>query len=300
MGCYTGIVLFIIPASPVYPDSQRSYPQFCKDLRPGWPEKRSGTLHGTDPHRSETERCRQINESGRYPYVSTPIYGMGKNKMGAFLQRRAERRGLPHRPGRSSGIKCGTVHVPDLPPGHGILLGANPQWEPSLLLMGAWIALNTASPRDARESSLSRILQGRTADKVLFGRCLGILRRAFEREAKRCQRSWNGLLKIQAGLCARDGNLRIECLPYQSAGRGYIDRTVSGALMATTNMQMQTFVTQADENTEGFDGYNGDLTGDVAATLGANWGCPPAETVSWPLLPTKGTRFVTYMMLRVL
>ena len=42
--------------------------------------------------------------------------------------------------------------------------------------------------------------------------------------------------------------------------------------MATSNMQMQTFVTQASENTEGFDGYNGDLTGDVAATLGVNCG----------------------------
>lgn len=47
---------------------------------------------------------------------------------------------------------------------------------------------------------------------------------------------------------------------------------VSGALMATTNMQMQTFVTQPDEAVEGFDGYNGDLTGDVAATLGVNCG----------------------------
>ena len=47
---------------------------------------------------------------------------------------------------------------------------------------------------------------------------------------------------------------------------------VSGALLATTNMQMQTFVTQPDEAVEGFDGYNGDLTGDVAATLGVNCG----------------------------
>lgn len=47
---------------------------------------------------------------------------------------------------------------------------------------------------------------------------------------------------------------------------------VSGALMATTNMQMQTFVTQPDEAVECFDGYNGDLTGDVAATLGVNCG----------------------------
>ena len=47
---------------------------------------------------------------------------------------------------------------------------------------------------------------------------------------------------------------------------------VSGALLATTNMQMQTFVTQPDDAVEGFDGFNGDLTGDVAATLGVNCG----------------------------
>lgn len=44
---------------------------------------------------------------------------------------------------------------------------------------------------------------------------------------------------------------------------------ISGALMATTNMQMQTFVS---ERPVGFDGYNGDLTGDQAATLGVNCG----------------------------
>ncbi len=46
---------------------------------------------------------------------------------------------------------------------------------------------------------------------------------------------------------------------------------VSGALMATSNMQMQTFVTQP-ESPVGFDGYSGDLTGDKAATLGVNCG----------------------------
>ena len=38
------------------------------------------------------------------------------------------------------------------------------------------------------------------------------------------------------------------------------------------DMQMQTFVTQPDDAVEGFDGFNGDLTGDVAATLGVNCG----------------------------
>lgn len=43
--------------------------------------------------------------------------------------------------------------------------------------------------------------------------------------------------------------------------------------MATNNMQMQTFVTQPDDaEIEGFDGYNGDLTGSVTATLGVNCG----------------------------
>ena len=48
---------------------------------------------------------------------------------------------------------------------------------------------------------------------------------------------------------------------------------ISGALMATQNMQMQTFVTQASPDTPiGFDGYNGDLTGEVSSTLGTNCG----------------------------
>ena len=41
--------------------------------------------------------------------------------------------------------------------------------------------------------------------------------------------------------------------------------------MATNNIQMQTFVTQS-EAPIGFDGYNGDLTGELSATLGVNCG----------------------------
>ncbi|WP_434220994.1 DNA cytosine methyltransferase [Oscillibacter ruminantium] len=49
---------------------------------------------------------------------------------------------------------------------------------------------------------------------------------------------------------------------------------VSGALMATQNMQMQTFVKEPLNQKEkiGFDGYAGDVTGQVAATLGTNCG----------------------------
>lgn len=49
---------------------------------------------------------------------------------------------------------------------------------------------------------------------------------------------------------------------------------VSGALLATQNMQMQTFVKEPLEQKEkiGYDGYAGDITGQVAATLGTNCG----------------------------
>ena len=108
--------------------------------------------------------------------------------------------------------------------------------------------LNTgAAPRRPIRVSLSGILEAYPSLKYYLSKpaCLGILRRAFER-GKKLPKMLARALKIQAGLMRPDGQL--------------------------TNMQMQTFVTQPDEAVEGFDGYNGDLTGDVAATLGVNCG----------------------------
>ena len=97
---------------------------------------------------------------------------------------------------------------------------------------------------------------------------MGILRRAFER-GKALPKKLERALKIQAGLALPDGQITdIDAYHINQRDEGIDLQGVSGALMATSNMQMQTFVTQASENTEGFDGYNGDLTGDVAATLG--------------------------------
>ena len=102
--------------------------------------------------------------------------------------------------------------------------------------------------------------------------CLGILRRAFER-GKELPKKLERALKIQAGLMRPDGQpTGLEAYHINQRDEGIDLHGVSGALMATTNMQMQTFVTQPDEAVEGFDGYNGDLTGDVAATLGVNCG----------------------------
>ena len=56
---------------------------------------------------------------------------------------------------------------------------------------------------------------------------------------------------------------------------------ISGALMATSNIQMQTFITG---EVVGVDGYNGDITDRVAATLGTNCGMSTGR--NGVLLPT--------------
>ena len=131
----------------------------------------------------------------------------------------------------------------DLTPGHGNLLGES-YWELiSPYAGGAWTLNTGVSPRDARESSLSRILQGAPPTKYYLTprACLGILRRAFER-GKALPKKLERALKIQAGLALPDGQI--------------------------TDIDAY-HINQRDE---GFDGYNGDLTGDVAATLGVNCG----------------------------
>ena len=70
---------------------------------------------------------------------------------------------------------------------------------------------------------------------------MGILRRAFER-GKALPKKLERALKIQAGLALPDGQI--------------------------TDIDAH-HINQRDE---GFDGYNGDLTGNVAATLGVNCG----------------------------
>ena len=135
--------------------------------------------------------------------------------------------------------------------------------------------LNTgAAPRIPIRVPLSGILEANPAQKYYLSKtaCIGILRRAFER-GKELPKKLERALKIQAGLMRPDGQpTGLEAYHINQRDEGIDLHGVSGALLATTNMQMQTFVTQPDEAVEGFDGYNGDLTGDVAATLGVNCG----------------------------
>lgn len=176
---------------------------------------------------------------------------------------------------KSSELKSVVFQSLDLTPGAGNLLGES-YWELISPWRGDALMLNTGvSPREEKESSLSQILQDDPPDKYYLTRkaCLGILRRASER-GKELPEKLKRALEIQAGLIQPDGKpTELEAYHINQRDEGIDLHGVSGALMATNNMQMQTFVTQPDvEDIEGFDGYNGDLTGDVAATLGVNCG----------------------------
>ena len=149
---------------------------------------------------------------------------------------------------RSSELKSVVFQSLDLTPGAGNLLGEF-YWELISPWRGDALTLNTGvSPREEKESSLSEILQDDPPDKYYLTRkaCLGILRRAFER-GKELPRKLNQALEIQSGVAPPAD---------------------------TVHNQQPPHTDQKDGSIEGFDGYNGDLTGSVAATLGVNCGMP--------------------------
>ena len=147
---------------------------------------------------------------------------------------------------RSSELKSVVFQSLDLTPGAGNLLGES-YWELISPWRGDALMLNTGvSPREEKESSLSQILQDDPPDKYYLTRkaCLGILRRAFER-GKELPRKLNQALEIQSGVAPPADSVHNQQPPHTD---------------------------QKDGSIEGFDGYNGDLTGAVAATLGVNCG----------------------------
>ena len=147
---------------------------------------------------------------------------------------------------RSSELKSVVFQSLDLTPGAGNLLGEF-YWELISPWRGDALTLNTGvSPREEKESSLSQILQDDPPDKYYLTRkaCLGILRRAFER-GKELPRKLNQALEIQSGVAPPADSVHNQQPPHTCQQNGCI---------------------------EGFDGYNGDLTGAVAATLGVNCG----------------------------
>lgn len=174
---------------------------------------------------------------------------------------------------RSSKLKNHTFMLLDLRPGAGNMLGAYWEYDPPWL--GSFGTPNTSEcPKDAAESSLWQILQATAPSQYSLSQtaCLGILRRAACR-GKSLPPLLEAALRIQAGLdppAPISGEAKAYHINQRSEG---IDLGgISGALMATQNLQMQTFVTLPEKEAVGIDSYNGDLTGDVAATLGINCG----------------------------
>lgn len=174
---------------------------------------------------------------------------------------------------RSAELKAIPYMFLDLTPGNGNLLGES-YWEIlSPWHGGSWMLNTGASPNAAVVSSLSQILEGSPHRKYYLSpkACLGILRRAWER-GKELPLQLKEALMVQAGLASVPTvNSSLKAYHINQRDEGIDLGEVSGALMATSNMQMQTFVTQPEQPV-GFDGYNGDLTGDKAATLGVNCG----------------------------
>ena len=135
----------------------------------------------------------------------------------------------------------------NLTPGHGNLLGES-YWEMISPWRGGFLTLNTgASPKDAAASFLWQILQGSVLRKYYLSRtaCLGILRRAQAR-GKELPPKLKQALEIQAGLTDLIGGpITPEAYHINQRNEDIDLHGVSGSLMATSNMQMQTFVTQA-------------------------------------------------------
>ena len=145
---------------------------------------------------------------------------------------------------RSSELSSIPYMFLDLSEDAGNLLGES-YWETLSPWRGDALMLNTGvSPREERESSLWQILEEQPHPRYYLTRkaCLGILRRSAER-GKDLPPQLKEALEIQAGIRSSD-----------------------------TLFQADEEETETPDSPIGFDGYNGDLTGEVSSTLGTNCG----------------------------
>ena len=166
----------------------------------------------------------------------------------------------------------------DLREGYGNLLGAF--WEVNSPLLGEFSMLNTGvSPNDAKESFLSQILEDTPLPKYYLSKtaCLGILRRSKARD-KELPFQLKKALEIQAGITHLDqdlsNNLATELRSYHINQRneGIDLNGISGALMETQNMQMQTFITEPMICLNDQGGNRMDITENITSTLRACMG----------------------------
>ena len=153
---------------------------------------------------------------------------------------------------RSSKLKNHTFMLLDLRPGAGNMLGAYWEYDPPWL--GSFGMLNTSEcPKDVVECSLWQILQATAPSRYSLSQtaCLGILRRAACR-GKSLPPLLEAALRMQAGLdppAPISGEAKAYHISQRNEG---IDLDgVSGALMATQNLQMQTFITNPGSSQSG-------------------------------------------------
>ena len=221
--------------------------------------------------------------------------GSSLGKTCPALSAREPRRGRTS--GSSSKKSAKLIAIPflslDLTPGHGNLLGES-YWELlSPWLGGSWTLNTGVSPREGRVSSLSQILEDSPPRKYYLSRkaCLGILRRARER-GKLLPPQLEAALKAQAGLTVYLTPLEPPLAFHMNQRDEAIDLgETAGALMATNNMQMQTFVTAfaTNQRDEARDLH------DVAGALSAQPGVKQQTYVAGCLNPwdTQQTRVFT-------
>lgn len=166
----------------------------------------------------------------------------------------------------------------DLREGYGNLLGA--YWDMNSPLLGEFSMLNTGvSPKDVRESFLSQILEDTPHPKYYLSKtaCLGILRRARAR-GKELPKQLKIALEIQGEVEGSEQesneNIVSEYKAYHINQRneGIDLNGISGALMATQNMQMQTFVTEPMLCLNDQGGDRMDITENITSTLRASMG----------------------------
>ena len=160
----------------------------------------------------------------------------------------------------------------DLTPGAGNLLGES-YWELCSPLLGGSSMRNTGeSPREEKESTLSQILEEHPPKKYYLTAtaCKGILRRAEER-GKPLPPQLQAALEMQSGqrsVCEMEpGHDAPGAYHINQRNEGIDLGHVSGALMATQNMQMQTFVAFAQNQRDEVRDLH-----DLAGALGAQPG----------------------------
>ncbi len=166
----------------------------------------------------------------------------------------------------------------DLREGYGNLLGAF--WEVNSPLLGEFSMLNTGVlPKDVKESFLSQILEETPLPKYYLSKtaCLGILRRAKSR-GKELPKQLKTALEIQAGVIAVKNapmieiNKELKSYHINQRNEGIDLNGISGALMATRNMQMQTFITEPMLCLNDQGGNRLDITENITSTLRASMG----------------------------